>query len=63
MTGPDASTAGQNGDRAPAPMVLPPGGQRPAPGFPPHPPGAPFDTPAALFMPDLPLWALIFGGM
>lgn len=63
LTGSDASTSGSNGDRDPSPLVLPPGGQRPAPGFPPHPSGAPFGTPADLFRLDSPLWALLFGGM
>jgi phospholipid/cholesterol/gamma-HCH transport system substrate-binding protein len=63
LTGSDAMTAGSNGDRHPVPVVTPPGGQPAAPGFPPHPSGAPVSPPADLFTPDSPLWALIFGGM
>ncbi|HEX3607684.1 MAG TPA: MlaD family protein [Candidatus Dormibacteraeota bacterium] len=59
LAGPDSATAGQNGDRRPAARVSGPGGPPAAPGFPPHPSGAPVN----LFVPDSPLWALIFGGM
>ncbi|HEV7468069.1 MAG TPA: MlaD family protein [Candidatus Dormibacteraeota bacterium] len=63
LTGSDAMSQQQNGDRRPAPVVTPPGGQPAAPGFPPRPSGAPAGSPADLFLPDSPLWTLIFGGM
>jgi ABC-type transporter Mla subunit MlaD len=63
LTGQDAMTAGSNGDRHPAPVVIPNGGQPSAPGFPPHPSGAAASQQADVFVPDSPLWALIFGGM
>jgi phospholipid/cholesterol/gamma-HCH transport system substrate-binding protein len=63
LTGQDAMTAGSNGDRHPAPVVIPASGQPSAPGFPPHPAAAPASSPADVFVPDSPLWALIFGGM
>jgi phospholipid/cholesterol/gamma-HCH transport system substrate-binding protein len=64
LAGPDEMTSGVNGDRSPAPDILPPGGAPPAPGFPPHPSSPPVSAPAPdLFAPQSPLWALIFGGM
>jgi virulence factor Mce-like protein len=63
LTGSDAMSQGQNGDRRPVPDVLPPGGQPPAPGFPPHPPAPSSAPPPDLFVPGSPLWALVFGGI
>ena len=64
LGGPDSMTAGSNGDRHPAPDVMPPGGAPAAPGFPPHPSSAPVSEAAPhLFAPQSALWALIFGGM
>jgi phospholipid/cholesterol/gamma-HCH transport system substrate-binding protein len=63
LGGSDNLTAGTNGDRRPVPNVFGPTGQPQAPGFPPSGSSglaAPGDT---VVLPDLPLWALIFGGM
>jgi len=63
LGGADAVTEGQSGDRRPEPDVFGPGGPPPAPGFPPPPPSGLAAPQDATALPDLPLWALIFGGM
>ncbi len=63
LTGSDAMSQQQNGDRRPEPVVTPPGGQPAAPGFPPRPSGAPAGSAVDLLLSDSPLWALLFGGM